>query len=185
MDIEQKFSFRIFFIVFIYLISLTILPSEKHNNLFNLFSDEKQKNFQLDQYKIYYNSAVINKNSIDVELSGVSKLGSYIYEVEKNQLRDFESFDKSKKLYVIENSINKKIMFTDGSIIIKFKQLPNLQAFADKYSLVLKEEFLSIKRGVFTIPNIQQIKLITSEISFDENVELIELNILDPRIAPN
>ena len=84
---------------------------------------------------------------------------------------------------IIEDKQNKRIKFTDGSLIIKFNGTVNYKNFADQNSLIFVSDLSSIQRGVFKVKNIFNLKKIARELIAMDHVHSVELNIVNPNIS--
>lgn len=87
----------------------------------------------------------------------------------KNEFVQIQGADGIKKLF-------------NGSIIIKFQSVPDLQNYAINNELELVSDLRNIQRGVFKINNLYELQSIIDDIESDVNVLEVELQTFDTRI---
>ena len=179
----RKIFQRIFLICFIIHVSTNLQSQDFEKEYLTLKNLKMKKNTWLDKYQIYFNSSVIKKKDLSGDVEGLLEIGSYFYEIERKQINSITNTKTAKSLYVIEEKQNKRIKFTDGSLIIKFNGTVNYKNFADQNSLIFVSDLSSIQRGVFKVKNIFNLKKIARELIAMDHVHSVELNIVNPNIS--
>jgi hypothetical protein len=101
------------------------------------------------------------------------------------------SQDNNKKLSLGPNEfvevigIDKSRKFFNGSIIVKFNQVPDLYWFASQNNLQFVSDLSDINRGVFKIGNIYDLEEIIRNLQNKVEVQSVELDVIDPSIEFN
>ena len=139
------------------------------NNLENLNKIEEKrfyKQYELDLNKVYRHDGrffqLINKNN---EANPEPK----VYKLDKDE-------------YVLLKGNDKKIRYFNGSIIIKFNQMPDLYNFALLNNLTLSSNLSDINSAVFRVENILLLDTVIKDIKLDKNIINIELSLKDPSV---
>lgn len=68
------------------------------------------------------------------------------------------------------------MQFFDGSFIVKFYELPDLQQFTEIYSIKVINTIESINRVVFSLENLARFPSLIYSFKQDPNIEDVELN---------
>jgi hypothetical protein len=89
-----------------------------------------------------------------------------------NEFVEVIGIDKSRKLF-------------NGSIIVKFKQVPDLYWFASQNNLQFVSDLSDINRGVFKIGNIYDSEEIIRNLQNKVEVQSVELDVIDPSVEVN
>ena len=89
-----------------------------------------------------------------------------------NEFVEVIGIDKSRKLF-------------NGSIIVKFNQVPDLYWFASQNNLQFVADLSNIKRGVFRIDNIHDLEEIIRELKSKTEVQGVELDVIDLSVEVN
>jgi len=89
-----------------------------------------------------------------------------------NEFVEVIGIDKSRKLF-------------NGSIIVKFNQVPDLYWFASQNNLRFVADLSDIKRGVFRIDNIYDLEEIIKNLKSKIEVKSVELDVIDPSVEVN
>ena len=84
--------------------------------------------------------------------------------------------------YIEIRGLDKRRKLFNGSIIIEFTRMPNLNAFALENGITLVADLSDIKRGVFKLGNLYELEDKINELQSNENVLTIDLDTLDPNI---
>jgi hypothetical protein len=90
--------------------------------------------------------------------------------------------DKGMFIKVAGNDNIKKLF--NGSIIIKFKSIPDLQNYATLNEIELITDLSQIQRGIFKVRNLYELAIKIDNIKADKNVLEIELQTLNPNLKP-
>ena len=138
----------------------------------NHFLEEPKKNTLLG-YEIFDKKLGIPED-VKQEILNKPELSNFYY---KNLSGDVAR-NLSKKEYIPVRGLDGKISFFNGSIIIKFKTIPNLKDFADSNDLKLSYSLVSINRGVFKINKIDDIQTKIKSLQMNNNIETISLDII-------
>ena len=97
-------------------------------------------------------------------------------------LLSFE-FDTNKKLKVALIGKSKKIMITNGSFIVEFKDINDQNKFSEDYDLIVIQK--SPKYITFKSKTFSGINDLIKTINQDTRVNSIELNLIDPDLKTN
>ena len=89
-----------------------------------------------------------------------------------NEFIEIKAVDKIRKLF-------------NGSIIVKFNQVPDLYWFASQNNLQFVSDLSDINRGVFKIGNIYDLEEIIRNLQNKVEVQSVELDVIDPSIEFN
>jgi hypothetical protein len=99
--------------------------------------------------------------------------------IERTSNDDFTLKDNE---YVQVKGIDNRTKLFNGSIIIKFILVPDLNHFALSNGILFVSDLSDINRGVFKISNLYQVEAKISQLKLDDNVLSIELDTIDPAI---
>ena len=88
---------------------------------------------------------------------------------------------KNNEYVQVKGSDNRTKLF-NGSIIIQFILLPDLNYFAFSNGILFVSDLSDINRGVFKIDNLYQVEAKINQLKLDYNVLSIELDTIDPTI---
>ena len=113
----RKIFQRIFLTCFIVHVSTNLQSQDFEKEYLTLKNLKMKKNTWLDKYQIYFNSSVIKKKDLSGDVEGLLEIGSYFYEIERKQISSITNTKSARSLYVIEEKQNKRIKFTDGSLV--------------------------------------------------------------------
>ena len=91
-------------------------------------------------------------------------------------------FSLKNNEYVEVKGIDNRTKLFNGSIIIKFILVPDLNHFALSNGILFVSDLSDINRGVFKISNLYQVEAKISQLKLDDNVLSIELDTIDPTI---
>jgi len=81
--------------------------------------------------------------------------------------------------YIKVKGIDNREKLFNGLIIVEFKTLPNFDAFALENNLVFISDLSDIKRGVFKIKNIYNVKDKISDLGTSSNILSVDLDLID------
>ncbi|WP_287421202.1 hypothetical protein, partial [Reinekea sp.] len=70
----------------------------------------------------------------------------------------------------------------DGTIIIKFNEMPELTSFAATNNLLFVTDLSKISRGVFKVSNLYELEDKIRDLKSDKNILSIDLDTIDPSI---
>lgn len=87
--------------------------------------------------------------------------------------------------YIQIRDIDKRLLLFNGNIIIRFKNMPDLESFASANQIILVTSLSDIGMGVFKVSNIYDLELKIDQIKNNENITSIELDTVDLSIIPN
>lgn len=143
-----------------------LTPKNNSENLNKLEEKEFYKQFELDLNKVYrYDGRsfqLINKNN-------EANPGLKVYKLDKDE-------------YVLIKGNDNKIKLFNGSIIIKFNQMPDLYNFALLNNLTLSSNLSDINSAVFRVENILSLDTVIKDIKLDKNIINVELSLKDPSV---
>tara|TARA_B100000963_G_scaffold323911_1_gene309042 strand:+ start:773 stop:1333 length:561 start_codon:yes stop_codon:yes gene_type:complete len=83
----------------------------------------------------------------------------------------------------IKDSRNKPFLF-DGSFIIEFNEMPDLENFAVMNNITFVTSLSDISMGVFKPKNLSELDSKIQNFKFDENIISVGLDLIDPSIKP-
>ena len=162
------------------LISLEMLAENPEIVEHNLISDQAEvikEKFPLHKplqgIEVMYNKIFKSKNKILIEVIDDN------LEAKKNLQK---SLFLNPDEFVYVKDIDSQIRLFNGSIVIKFNQLPNFNNFAIANEITFVADLPDINRGVFKINNLYELEEKIKNIQLDKNILGIELNLIDPSI---
>ena len=129
----------------------------------------------LQGVEVLYNRVFKSKNKL-------------LTEVKKNDFESSQTLQKSLVLgldeFVYIKDFDTKMKLFNGSIIIKFNQLPDFNNFAIANEIIFVADLSDINRGVFKINNLYELEEVIKNLQLDNNILDIELDTIDLRIEP-
>jgi hypothetical protein len=150
-----------------------ILVGKNAPNKMELASNDPLKDVNISYNKIFrYQNAVVTEiqgKDLQQFQSAPQDLGKTLF-LEPNEFISIKGVDKRGKLF-------------DGSIIIEFDQLPDLDSFADTNEILFVSDLSDINRGVFKVINLYELEDKISKFKLDSNILSIELDTIDPSIT--
>lgn len=140
--------------------------------------DERSSYEPLKGIDISYNKIFKyqNNRTTEIQRKDLQQLKSSPQNLEKtfslkpNEFLKIKGVDNREKLF-------------DGSIIIEFDQLPDLDSFADINEILFVSDLSDISRGVFKVINLYELEDKISKFKLDSNILSIELDTIDPAIT--
>jgi|TARA_B110001450_G_C17584099_1_gene466203 hypothetical protein len=132
----------------------------------------------LDGITVSYNKIVKYQDNLKTKIqiedfqrspSSPTKRGRTLF-LKPNQFIEIMGVDSREKLF-------------DGSIIIEFAQLPDLERFADTNEVLFVSDLSDINRGVFKVLDLYELEEKLSKLKLDSNILSIELDTIDPSIT--
>ena len=132
----------------------------------------------LDSYSFYFETIVNRKKERIRETNLIfDQNGDAI----KSQQDAFEL--GYNEFIIIKGKDSKEVLF-NGTFIISFKEMQNLNDFANSHNLEFILNLPEIKRGVFKISNLFNLEAKIYQILQDDNVEEVEFDTTDPNLKP-
>ena len=112
-------------------------------------------------------------------------------EIQRKDLQQFQNSSQNlkKTLFLEPNEfikikgVGSRIKLFDGSIIIEFAQLPDLERFADTNEVLFVSDLSDINRGVFKVIDLYELEEKLRKLKLDSNILSIELDTIDPSIT--
>ena len=150
----------------------------EHNLISNqevIIEKELLNSQPLQGVEILYSKVFKNKNKILTEIKNDN-----FQDLQANQKAFFL---KSDEFVFIKDVDNSRKLF-NGSIIIKFNQLPDFNNFAIANEIIFVADLSDINRGVFKINNLYELEEVIKNLQLDNNILDIELDTIDLRIEP-
>ena len=131
----------------------------------------------LDGMTISYNKIVKYQDNLKTKIQiedferspSTTKRGGTLF-LKPNQFIEIIGVDSREKLF-------------DGSIIIEFAQLPDLERFADTNEVLFVSDLSDINRGVFKVIDLYELEEKLRKLKLDSNILSIELDTIDPSIT--
>ena len=136
------------------------------------------------EYEYFFDSIAVRKNQNNQDL-GVEEIGKYLFEYKADKLNFIINQLSEQERYIVVRGADQRIKFFNGSIMIKFNELPNFESFALENNLIFVSSLAQIGIGVFRVRNINNIEIKIEDLRAKSNVLNIELDLLDPSIGPN
>jgi hypothetical protein len=172
----KKNSFLLLFILFnspIYAqdlnkiaINPSLIASEySKTNETNIKNPLKEISITYDQ--IYQLKRPLDQESLTITSRALNLPSKNILTLKENEFLEIKTSDKRLKLF-------------NGSMIIKFDQIPDLNVFALNNDVELVSDLSDLKRGIFKIKNILELESKINSFNENENIIGIELDTLDP-----
>lgn len=75
------------------------------------------------------------------------------------------------------------VLLSNGSFIIQFKEMPNLNDFALRNQLTFIRNLSDINTGIFKVENMYDLAIKLEIMKKDENIIALELDIVDPSVT--
>lgn len=126
--------------------------------------------------------------------TNINIIGKYLYAFSPQEVANFsqlDSLDKNKKIepvlidrFKVIIDENNKVMFTDGSFLVKFNSKVNFSEFALKHNLKLTREFPNINLASFEHTDFNTLENKMSQIEMISFVTEVRYNAIDPNIMP-
>ncbi|WP_287439811.1 hypothetical protein [Reinekea sp.] len=117
----------------------------------------------------------INNNLIEVNKDSTANAQNSLYSSEKSLVLE------PREYIEIKGSDNRTKLF-DGTIIIKFNEMPDLTSFAATNNLLFVTDLSKISRGVFKVSNLYELEDKIRDLKSDKNILNIDLDTIDPSI---
>lgn len=86
--------------------------------------------------------------------------------------------------YIRIKSRDKRTLLHNGSILIKFVSLPDLDSFVSKHDLIVTTQLTDINVIGFRVKNINLLHPVISKLRDNKDIIAIQLDTLDPSIVP-
>ena len=102
--------------------------------------------------------------------------------IQDSSVKRESGFYLGKDEYIELRGLDKRRKLFNGSIIIEFNRMPNLNAFALENEISLVADLSDINRGVFKVSNLYELKDKINELQSNQNVLSIGLDTLNPDI---
>ena len=131
---------------------------------------------------IFFESTVIRKSDLKEEVEEVNELGDFIFELNPTKLNLIQDISNKNRNLKVVQSIDGSYKISDGSIIIKFDQIPDFNMFANEYNIIFTYDLSDINRGVFMVNDFLEIEKIIAILRSDKRILEVTLNLLDPSI---
>ena len=192
---ETKNLNRLFFCLILFL-SIDIFSSNDKNHKYKLINN----NTAIEVKEIDLKHNLTPKNNLE-DLNKIEEKRFYKqYELDLNKVyrydgRSFQLINKNneanpepkvykldKDEYVLLKGNDNKIRLFNGSIIIKFNQMPDLYNFALLNNLTLSSNLSDINSAVFRVKNILSLDTVIKDIKLDKNIINVELSLKDPSV---
>jgi len=192
---ETKNLNRLFFCLILFL-SIDIFSSNDKNHKYKLINN----NTAIEVKEIDLKHNLTPKNNLE-DLNKIEEKRFYKqYELDLNKVyrydgRSFQLINKNneanpepkvykldKDEYVLLKGNDNKIRLFNGSIIIKFNQMPDLYNFALLNKKTLSSNLSDINSAVFRVENILSLDTVIKDIKLDKNIINVELSLKDPSV---
>ena len=155
--------------------SKKLISVNTENKIFdkNLSTKDPLKDVLIDFNKIVYrsNNANFEKNIEKVNFNS-----------SKVELRNELILNKNE-YFLIQTKDNQKLIY-DGSLLIKFIDIPNFQDYAAMNDLIFIKDLSDINTAIFKVYNFLDLKIIIDNLKSDSDVKSIELNTINPNLKP-
>lgn len=125
------------------------------------------KEISITYDKIFQLKRPLDQESLTITTRTSNLISKNILTLKENEFLEIKTSDKRLKLF-------------NGSIIIKFDQIPDLNVFALNNDVELVSDLSDLKRGIFKIKNLLELERKINIFNENENIIGIELDTLDP-----
>ncbi|MFL2485708.1 MAG: hypothetical protein ACJ0GO_00025 [Gammaproteobacteria bacterium] len=136
------------------------------------------------EYQYFFDSIAVRKNDSNENMS-VNKVGNYLFEYEANQLTALANQLSSQDRYIVVTGKDQSVKFFNGSIIVRFNELPNFESFAAENDLIFMRSLPQIGIGIYKARDIRTTQSDIQRLSKNQNVKGVELDLVDPYVVPN
>ena len=136
------------------------------------------------EYQYFFDSIVVRKNDSNENMS-VNKVGNYLFEYEANQLTSVANQLSSQDRYIVVLGTDQSVKFFNGSILVRFNELPNFESFAAENDLIFMRSLPQIGVGIYKARDIRTTQSHIQRLSKNQNVKGVELDLVDPYVVPN
>ena len=86
--------------------------------------------------------------------------------------------------YFLIKTIDDQSLAFNGSLLIQFYDLPNLQDYGDMNNLIFIKDLSDVNSAIFKIDNFLDLKIIVDTLKKDINIKSIELNTINLNLEP-
>lgn len=189
MEDNMKIITLIFFTTVIFF-SHGVLSNDEIKNESAVKSNTSYQTIKREnEIKILQNSVVIiNTNPLFKDISGVPKVGNFIFEKSPNKLKDILN-NKNQSVDIVNYETGfrlveipgKSNLITDGSFVVYFKDPSDKQQFNSDYQLQPKYEMPNA--NTYKTNNFKTLPALMDILKNDERVQLVELDLIDPYIV--
>jgi hypothetical protein len=129
-----------------------------------------------------YTISLDKKVTRQTDNSSLSKTNRMLQQQSSIERTSNDDFTLKDNEYVQVKGIDNRTKLFNGSIIIKFILVPDLNHFALSNGILFVSDLSDINRGVFKMSNLYQVEAKISQLKLDDNVLSIELDTIDPTI---
>ena len=170
---------------------INVYPPEKK---YRLFKDSSVYRVKTDTNVL---NSIKNNTNLNRALIGKNVVGEYLFaytkyelsavlEAHASQLPIDGKIKKSEpvlvdKFRVIQDE-NKRVYFTDGSILIKFNSATNYSNFASLYNLMLKKEYIDLNMGLYVHNDFDSLEDKISLLKDINTIASVRYNVINPYI---
>lgn len=95
-----------------------------------------------------------------------------------------ETPEKLKEYGLIKFNNTDQLFLIDGTVIINFKNFPDLNNFASEKNIVLKSSFESIGSASFKVKKLTDLEALLNDLSNNSNVNRVTIDFKDHRLTP-
>ena len=95
-----------------------------------------------------------------------------------------ETLEKLKEYGLIKFNNTDQLFLIDGTVIINFKNFPDLNNFASEKNIVLKSSFESIGSASFKVKKLTDLEALLNDLSNNSNVNRVTIDFKDHRLTP-
>ena len=150
-----------------------------------LFSDSKNiySNNKSDElitasrnYELIIDPTEVKRNIDSISLSNRSSTNIAILSKETSE--------KLKEYGLIKFNNADQLFLIDGTVIINFKNFPDLNNFASEKNIVLKSSFESIGSASFKVKKLTDLEALLNDLSNNSNVNRVTIDFKDHRLTP-
>lgn len=189
MEDNMKIITLIFFTTVIFF-SHEVLSNDEIKNESVVKSNTSNQTLKREnEIKILQDSVVIiNTNPLFKDISGVPKVGNFIFEKSPNKLKDILD-NQSQSIDIVNYETGfrlveipgKSNLITDGSFVVYFKDPSDKQQFNSDYKLLPKYEMPNA--NTYKTNDFKTLSILIDILKNDERVQLVELDLIDPYIG--
>jgi hypothetical protein len=140
--------------------------------------DQRSSNQPLKGIDISYGKTFKYHNNLTTEIQR-----KVLQQFQNSSPNPKETFFLGPNEFIKIKGVDSREKLFDGSIIIEFAQLPDLERFADTNEVLFVSNLSDINRGVFKVINLYELEEKLKKLKLDSNILSIELDTIDPSIT--
>ena len=144
----------------------------------NIYSDNKSDELiaTSSNYELILEPTEVKRNIDSIALS--IRLSTNIGILSK------ETPEKLNEYGLIKFNNNDQLFLIDGTVIINFKDFPDLNIFASENNIILKSSFESIGSASFKVKKLTDLEMLLTDLKNNSNINRATIDYRDHRLSP-